>query len=77
MKLETVLYILPFSFLSDQQQVFENWASGTEKGREELTGPKEMGITPRKVYVNTMLEISHRPCQGLHYEIGRLSIQIP
>ena len=44
MKLETVLYILPFSFLSDQQQVFENWASGTEKGREELTGPKEMMI---------------------------------
>lgn len=58
MKLETVLHILPFSFLSDQQQVFENWASGTEKGREELTGPKEMETTPRKVYVNTMLEIA-------------------
>lgn len=56
MKLETVLYILPFSFLSDQQQVFENWASGTEKGREELTGPKEMRITPRKVYVNICLK---------------------
>lgn len=57
MKLETVLHILPFSFLSDQQQVFENWASGTEQGRE-LTGPKEMETTPRKVYVNTMLEIA-------------------
>lgn len=47
-KLEIVLHILPFSFLSDQEQVFESWASGIEHGRAELTGLQGVGNHPWK-----------------------------